>query len=225
MIKPVVLACVTYRRFDLLARMIESAERGVRAPDKYLLLSNGGNLEHCLRAGIVALPESARGKTEAHDLGRVSVASAWNKAFREHRDHHVVVTGDDVVFGRGTIGGLVDAADKTEALFVYPRVMQAQMFCVYLAKAELFDRVGPFDERFFPAYFEDNDLAYRMKLAGLEAEAVDCDGYLHDVSSTLKALNPPEREEHDTQFRMNEKRYVDKWGGLPGREVYDKPMA
>lgn len=221
------LACCSLRRFDLLARMIASAESGTRPPDRYILLSNGGTLTHAWRTGQFAAAMAVRSPlTEVRELGRTSVAAAWNKAFQLGQGDYTVVTGDDVVFGKDTLRGLVAEADAhPEALFVYPRVMESQMFCVFLARQELFRRIGYFDERFFPAYFEDNDFCRRMRLAGIEPRAVDCDGYLHDVSSTLKSFSGKEMEEHHAQFRENQRKYVAKWGGLPGQEIYDQPRT
>lgn len=235
--KSLTLVCCSYRRFDLLQRMVASAEAGTKKPDQYILLSNGGNIGS-VRPELHGLTRRSDARRlwdlspvlHVEELPRCSVAHVWNKAIQMTRDwgkpDYMVVTGDDVVFGQDTLRNLTEQADAhPEALFVYPRVMQSQMFCVYLAKQAVFDRVGRFDERFFPAYFEDNDFCRRMRLAGIEPLPVDGDGYLHDVSSTLAKFNPPEMEEHHTQFRENERKYVAKWGGLPGHEIYDTPMA
>lgn len=229
--KPLTLVCCSYRRFDLLQRMVATTEAGTRPPDHYILVSNGGNI------GSVAEPirqicssRTSEPRLTIQELPRCSVAKAWNFAFHLADElgegDYTVVTGDDVVFGPKTLEGLVAEADAhPEALFIYPRVMQSQMFCVFLAKKAVFEKVGYFDEQFFPAYFEDNDFCRRMKLAGIEPLPVDCEGYQHDVSSTLKQFNPAEMEEHHTQFRENQRRYMNKWGGLPGSEIYDSPRS
>jgi GT2 family glycosyltransferase len=85
-------------------------------------------------------------------------------------------------------------------------------------------KVGYFDETISPnyAYFEDNDAAYRMKLAGVigvdsEAEAV------HDTSSTLKAFTPEQTAMHHIKFNLAQNNYIKKWGGLPLHETYRTP--
>jgi hypothetical protein len=216
------LLCVTYRRFDLLERMVGSVKKGSKVPDQILLLSNGGDIESYVASKSLA---STGLHLVPRNLGRVSVAKAWNIGFREGCDT-TIVTGDDVLFGEHTLRDLEQASMSSPSLFLYPLVNASQMFCVFTAKADLFERIGWFDEQFFPAYYEDNDFFRRMKLAGIEAEAVArCDAYLHDVSSTLKSFNPPEMEEHHAQFRENQRRYMNKWGGLPGSEIYDVPRA
>jgi GT2 family glycosyltransferase len=212
------LLCVTYRRFDLLERMIKSAKEGSRVPDRFLLLSNGGNIEDYAKKQRF---DTWGVNIEPKNLGRVSVAKAWNTGFVEDT---TIVTGDDVVFGKDTLRDLETAAITSRALFLYPLVNASEMFCVFTAKMCLFDMIGRFDEQFFPAYFEDNDFFRRMKIAGVEAEAVAvCDAYRHETSSTLKSMNGEEQEEHHRQFRENQRRYMNKWGGLPGAEIYDTP--
>lgn len=60
---------------------------------------------------------------------------------------------------------------------------------------ELFERLGRFDERYLPAYYEDTDLAFKVREAGLKvflqpaARVVHHEGQSHgtDVSSGIKA--------------------------------------
>jgi GT2 family glycosyltransferase len=97
------------------------------------------------------------------------------------------------------------------------------MFCVFLLKRFAFERVGRFDERFYPAYFEDNDYHRRMKLAGIKEAFVEDTGYEHVGSATLKSFSPEETQEHHRNFVRLRELYVLKWGGLPGAEIYETP--
>lgn len=87
---------------------------------------------------------------------------------------------------------------------------------------ELLYEVGYLDENFFPAYYEDNDHRYRMKLAGLEWEYFPLK-YDHIVSSTLKS-NAEFQKKNQKTFAENGRYYVEKWGGLPGQEKYETPF-
>lgn len=87
---------------------------------------------------------------------------------------------------------------------------------------ELLYEVGYLDENFFPAYYEDNDHRYRMKLAGLEWEYFPLK-YDHIVSSTLKSSAEFQKKNQKT-FAENGRYYVEKWGGLPGQEKYETPF-
>lgn len=87
---------------------------------------------------------------------------------------------------------------------------------------ELLYEVGYLDENFFPAYYEDNDHRYRMKLAGMEWEYLPLE-YQHAVSSTIKR-DPEIYARNQMTFKENGRYYVEKWGGLPGQEKYTTPF-
>jgi GT2 family glycosyltransferase len=87
---------------------------------------------------------------------------------------------------------------------------------------ELLYEVGYLDENFFPAYYEDNDHRYRMKLAGLEWEYLPLQ-YTHRVSSTLKSSEEFQKKNQMT-FAENCRYYIEKWGGTPTQEKYETPF-
>ena len=87
---------------------------------------------------------------------------------------------------------------------------------------ELLYEVGYLDENFFPAYYEDNDHRYRMKLAGIEWEYLPLK-YKHAVSATIKR-DPAIYAKNQMTFKENGRYYIEKWGGLPGQEKYETPF-
>jgi hypothetical protein len=87
---------------------------------------------------------------------------------------------------------------------------------------ELLYEIGYLDENFFPAYYEDNDHRYRMKLAGLEWEYFPLE-YKHIVSATIKR-DPVLMAKNQKTFKENGRYYIEKWGGLPGQEKYLTPF-
>lgn len=87
---------------------------------------------------------------------------------------------------------------------------------------EFVERFGLFDENFYPAYFEDNDMAYRIKLyGGCYANHLNV-GFLHKGSvtqnSVVKGVVP------GPVFEKNRSYYCSKWGGMPLKEVYQTPF-
>jgi hypothetical protein len=76
-----------------------------------------------------------------------------------------------------------------------------------------------FDNNIFPAYFEDNDYCYRMRLAGLKR--INSEFFNPEVfrnSQTIardKSLNK--------NFDRNRERYKEKWGGYPLEETFTTP--
>lgn len=102
------------------------------------------------------------------------------------------------------------------------------------------EAIGLFDERFFPAYFEDNDYIWRMRCAGiLEPRGEYFKGHpdfedfsvrripwvgaidyelTQDATSIKSGLVSVDME-------TNRRLYVDKWGGEPGHERTREPYT
>lgn len=88
------------------------------------------------------------------------------------------------------------------------------MFCTLLRR-DVFDRIGPLDERFEIGMFEDDDYARRLAAEGFRL-AVARDSFVHHAGrGSFRAL--PDGE-YLRIFRENRRRYEEKWGAaLPGR--------
>jgi hypothetical protein len=85
--------------------------------------------------------------------------------------------------------------------------------CIAL-KTELFRELGGFDERYAPAYYEDTDLAFRVREAGLKVLVQPASTVIHhegatsgtDLSSGMKQYQ-----------RINQEKFVERW-----RDVLDQ---
>ncbi len=212
----ITLAAPCVRHYHLLEKLFASAERGSVKPDRYVVVDNGTRLKE---SGI-ALPAN----TDVHNFGKnIGVAATWNYVFKTYPDW-IIISNDDVELHEHTVERLVQAAESNpESLFLYPSYLPGAMFCVFLMKHALVDRIGAFDEKFYPAYFEDNDFHRRMKLAGITELQVDGASYDHVGSASLKDLDPKAMEQHHERFRMNRAYYEFKWGGPPGQETLTVP--
>jgi GT2 family glycosyltransferase len=215
-VSTVTLAILVYNRYDLLEPLVRSAEAGTRKPDKYFIVDNGGLL------GDVTAHGFPLEKTEVLKPGKnLGTSAAWNAAIEKCGDY-TIVTNDDVVMHANTIEALVHAADTTDHMLYYAT---PGMFGVFLLRRALFDKIGKFDEGFWPAYFEDNDYARRLKVSGVSSLLVLNDGYDHVGSASLKGYSAAQTAQHHINFTRNRDRYIAKWGGLPGEEIYTEPRC
>lgn len=85
-----------------------------------------------------------------------------------------------------------------------------------------FESVGFVDTNFFPAYFSDNDYGRRMQLARLNMANSNKVVYFHFWSRTIYEENM--RGTNDKYFPLNKKYYIEKWGGIPGKEKFSEPF-
>lgn len=151
----------------------------------------------------------------------IGVAASWNflaeKAFSEGY-FRILMLNDDIELER-------DEKEIRANLDKYPDhtlVVQDGTWCSFMLPKVVYDLVGPFDEDFYPAYFEDNDYEYRVELnpyTEMETHEI-LNPTLYRNSMTIKkdpTLNK--------NFQDNEKKYIAKWGGKPSREIFKKPYG
>jgi GT2 family glycosyltransferase len=178
-----------------------------------------------IRAGLDAAVARCDGASlevvaPGHNLG---VAASWNLGLAQ-ADDWTIISNDDVTFYRDTIKQLVDAAEaQPDELFLFPGTGgYKNAWSLFLQRAKMQATVGCYDEWISPGYgfYEDNDMAYRLKLAGYRHIPVPHCGYAHVDSATVKSMARHEQADHWDRFAVAKQRYIAKWGGEPGRERY-----
>jgi len=135
---------------------------------------------------------------------------------REHE--FIIIHGDDVTFQDDTFETICHYAAKYHEQ--HPIIIGFDgQWNVFAQANYTLDEIGYYDEKFFPAYFEDNDYYYRMRLAGYQYLVSQDIKFDHIGSGSLKAFNGQEKAKHHEQFRKNKNYYIKKWGGSPGKET------
>jgi GT2 family glycosyltransferase len=85
----------------------------------------------------------------------------------------------------------------------------ATLFCAAVRR-DVFERVGPLDERFEVGLFEDDDYSARIREAGLRVVCAE-DAFVHHFGEgSFGALVPSGR--YGELFRANKQRFEEKWG-------------
>ncbi len=115
----------------------------------------------------------------------------------------------DVIYT--TYGGMVEAAEERlqgqgDRLFDVPMLT---MFCVAFRR-DVWERVGPLDERFEVALFEDDDYSLRVSQAGYRIACAEDVLVHHFGEASLGSLVPT--GEHASLFEDNRRRFEEKWG-------------
>ena len=146
-------------------------------------------------------------------------SASWNiminRAFMKGADR-VLVINDDLVFAdpEGIKRMMDTSAHNPQSLIIG----NVNAFSAFVLTPWVYRLVGEFDEGFWPAYFEDNDYHYRCKLQGVETIRVEA-GIQTEGSASIKtdsSLN----QLNGQSFSINRQRYMDKWGGTPGEEIF-----
>jgi len=93
-------------------------------------------------------------------------------------------------------------------------------WCAFILPKRIYEKVGKFDECFYPAYYEDNSYKYRMKLAGISVlNTPELNPLVYKNSSSL-AKDPSILEDS----KKNRELYIEMWGGEPNQEKYKTPF-
>lgn len=173
-----------------------------------------------------------------NSVDNIGVASSWNKGIKlaiQDGYKYAIICNDDIEFYKGAIESLVNGINAIDAFTIspnsqligrdfnryhYPRngyISGSEYACFIVNMEKMVEEVGYFDENFYPAYYEDNDMNYRIKLAG-GYEFIDTEvGIIHHGSATGADVIS-----HDRWLEL-EQYYISKWGGKPREELWTSP--
>jgi GT2 family glycosyltransferase len=154
----------------------------------------------------------------------LGVAPSWNLFVRsaiEDGYDAVVIANDDIILYTESLERLVKALEESPFVCFSK---EDNMFSLFGMHTALWINVGQFDENFWPAYYEDNDYHYRMKLVKITPFELSGPSYYHRGSATINTFNLERIQMHHHNFNKNTKYYVSKWGGLPDAETYTHPF-
>lgn len=151
----------------------------------------------------------------------LGVSESWNLLLVHAFDRGfegAFVINDDVYWGADLpraqmlANAYINEA-KNKAFFT-----STKNWCNFFMPKKVFQEVGQFDNQFYPAYFEDMDYKYRLKLAGYQVlQTGALDPVLYRNSMTIV------KDPSINRFNENKAKYIKKWGGEPGSETFKTP--
>ena len=178
---------------------------------------------------------------------QVPLAKAWNTGIKNaitDRCDVIIVSNDDVLFSEKTIDYLARETkampddyvmafpvDMFDALSDPSQILwddeivgdvsyavEDQSYACFAIRPDFFEKCGTFDENFDPAWWEDTDMKYRIKLLGYKTIQTSIP-YVHIRHQTTKKLTQPLNSLKSGQY------YEKKWGSTRKdlKEVYAKP--
>jgi GT2 family glycosyltransferase len=147
----------------------------------------------------------------------IGVAASWNKLckiiFEKH--NHALIINDDVYLGYNT-----DVVNSVIEKYEYSLVQSYVSWSVILMSKYMYDYIGEFDEIFYPAYYEDSDYLYRMKLKGIRQ---DVEAELNPQTVRISMTQERDPELVNASMQANRLRYIEKWGNSPLLETFLTP--
>jgi len=223
--KPIYLCIPTMTQYDLAIKEIESAEAGTLKPDKYIVIDNGGTFNYLLKESNLDLT-----KIEVLNLNsNLGCARSWNHFLNNYNDGICIIANDDIQFESDAIEHLVNCYNEYKdnpgvGIITLTGINANSHYCCFIVTQAAIEKVGYFDEEFYPAYYEDCDYDQRLRVAGLKTIFAEQGVYNHVGSATYKAYTPEQLEAHHITFVKNRDYYEAKWGGELYKETFITPF-
>ncbi|KKM23985.1 hypothetical protein LCGC14_1609640 [marine sediment metagenome] len=200
-----------------------------------VFLVNQGSTDGLAQAAEALYPDVV---TTHHYPPLTSLAAAWNLGLShllEGDGGKVLVINNDVELIPETYRLLEDGGGFVTAVGVTPtaeKPFDATVgdltksrahpdFSAFLIRRWVWEKVGPFDERYLIAYAEDADMHVRMHRAGVDAKCIDIP-FLHHAAATINSLPVWEREKVARQADLNRALFKREYGCEVGSDEYYK---
>jgi GT2 family glycosyltransferase len=176
-------------RYDLLQRMISSIDYPIR---HLFIIDNGEGPEE-----ILEIPDWVREITYTPVPSNLGVAASWNLGIKSFPHHNRwFFASNDMYFEKGALEKLGTARTNELTLCDVPPYFQT-----FVVGEEVVEKIGLFDEIYYPAYFEDSDFIRRVEKAGLTVTRFPV-SVSHDNSSTIQS-DEKLRNLNDRTFQTN----------------------
>lgn len=195
-----VVAITVFRQYELLPEAVEAIWSSTLQPNAIVVFDNGGTCPDVYGASVWR---------QRQHLGLAGSINQVHSCFHSFQDFTCIIQNDD----------LVVAPDTFEKMLAVPApaVVTCDGFVCFREDAEIAQKVGKWDESFWPAYYEDADFVQRCYLAGVKITNLGPIYKKHGNHGgwPYQHMTPAEKAEFDAQVEANKKRFIAKWGGMP----------
>lgn len=170
-----VLGFCTLKRFDLAERLLASIDHPV---EHLVIVDNSGT-----QSWNPVKPEWVEKMWLIRVPFGLGLTGAWNLIVKStpYAPYWVLVN-DDAWFEPGSLKAITEDVDRQALNFL--DIVPAWSAVVF--GEGMVEKVGLYDERFYPLYFDDNDLERRVDHAGIAKKTIQAKVH-HENSSTLKS--------------------------------------
>lgn len=209
-------------RGDLLLRLIESVD----VPFEALVVVNQiGPVDVSVQAAAESLAANASVKI-VWAQGNYGVAGSWNLILDHFGGGDCIISNSDVEFAPGALKeAMTRIAARPDAVLHYLWAAA----CFYAAR-DFTKVLGWFDENIYPAYHEDQEIAWRAAVIGgrsCNTFSIGEGKVMHGGSQTIRNASDAVRRYISEAQRLAGCYLTDRWGAepAPGEELPEKKHA
>lgn len=197
----------TLNRYDLLMPNLKTYARDF--PNHKIYILDNGKQNIAIEQNIELIEKETN----------IGVGASWNVLCEKifETSDYALILNDDIYLGKSQqiIESVIERISKKGDMFA----TATPDWCAFILPKSVWKSVGKFDECFYPAYYEDNSFAYRLKLKGL----------VHYKTPLLNPLLYRTSQTLEKDYSILEKRkknkelYIKMWGGEPTKEKFTTP--
>lgn len=183
-------------RYDLLQRLLDSIDHEVQ---HLLIIDNGSS--YVEETQELEIPDTVQQTTYLPMPSNLGVSASWNLGIKLFPlDTHWTFASNDMWYEPGELAKLAQAKPNELTL-----MSDFPYFHSFAIGEEVIQRLGIFDEAFYPAFFEDSDYLERCDHHAITITYLDIKTG-HDNSSTIHS-NSSYRFRNSTTFTNNQRWY------------------
>eukprot|EP00792_Barthelona_sp_PAP020_P011346 TRINITY_DN525_c0_g1_i1.p1 TRINITY_DN525_c0_g1~~TRINITY_DN525_c0_g1_i1.p1 ORF type:complete len:520 (+),score=147.45 TRINITY_DN525_c0_g1_i1:118-1677(+) len=204
---------------------IERAVYSIDYPVKKLFIGWNGNYEN-IRCAIRRIKRNLGDLVEIKQYPEnLGVSPVWNEiAMADEKADYFIMSNDDVKLLPGTLKAVAQHMESLKNKngelppIIYGSKAQSEnhpMWESFLSTRTAYERIGAFDENFFPMYYEDNDYDFRSAMAGVNKRQLDV-FKIHHGWDDAKDYISGTRFDHRGALNDNLKRQIERSPSLYG---------
>jgi hypothetical protein len=169
-------------------------------------------VDGALRRCLVSLPDDCEKLVIVNE--GTGFAHNVNRGLRLASGDFVAVVGNDSRVVEGDVYDLCVPDTVASPLVVGKPGIEPRGFhgAFWVAPRDVIERVGPLDERFEGAFFEDDDYLERLRAEGIPTVQVQS---VRVESSRVGLTMSKVKEQAEAWYAANERRFTEKWGWTP----------
>lgn len=213
------LGLTVYNRYDLLERFFNGIDIHI---DKISVIINNRKLKN---EKIISDIQKKFPQTEFLDCGyNIGISASWNLLIKKcliEGDQFSFISQDDMSFSSGELKKVANHFQNNQDADIIT-YWGFGLFCV---SKRCIEKVGFFDENFYPAYYEDTDYCRRMTLCkeNLKIKENKIQAIHGDEQSINGGCTTNTVKNGTVCAGVNSLRYTLKWGGTHTNETYITP--
>lgn len=185
-----VVGVPTLNRYDRLSNLLQSLVNSSTWPEKLIIVDNGRKL-----GKLGEMPFPVEVITPDYNIG---VAASWNCIGRLSRGNTVLVNDDFTLAG--------DALGRLDKMTEPISHNEATRYSCFHVTQEFWQKVGEFDEGFWPGNYEDTDIEVRAKRLGIPINI-----FADSLGDHTDGKASQRHGDYTYLFDRNQRRFNAKW--------------